>query len=784
MKNLENVNEKFIDKNIGPLCEEYDKIHGSNVNLARIAPDLIDGLNLVRRRPLYIMFLKDQGKSFRKLASISGDTFGRIHPHAPTSIESAVVNMEQEWNNSIPLITGDGNFGTVSGDPAAASRYIKAKLSDYAYACFFEDWKDSVVDMTMGYDEETKEPMYLPAKYPNILLNGCLGIGYGMSSNIPPFNFKEVIDAAILLMTDPNANIVLIPDSPTGADIIEDDFARICDRGNGKYTMRCKYDIDPENNIITITSLPYMVSGNDVIQRIADIKEKGGLDKLINMNDLSGKKIKIELIIENDVNPYKFMKKLIKEVAGLEKSYPINITIIDDYKAYDYSIKKVLLEWIRWRREQKRTVISFKRSSLLAEQRTNDVKIFLMDGDHLDETIKIFKNANNRNEIEKTLIEKYKDTQIRMDSLQAKVLSSMRFYELSKDSYKKCLEERKRIADDLKEVEDILNSENGIDKVIIGELRDGAKRFGSPRRSNVIPYKISIGSEDAGVSTLQLSSDGMIIRKLATNVFEEPIPSDSNGFAVRVENDESFILIDESGYHSFIKVKEIPFDSEVPVNRYSKNIINGKIVAMLPYDIDSDKTCTLISKKGMLKKFKISDMKPSKKPFIVLDKDDKLVRGIITSLKSSKDLLIYTKDGMGQRMDSNNIRITSPIAKGTYGFKLNPGDEIIGCYAINPNENQYLLYITLKGKMRLNLIDYLPIRGSKHDAMVNLISISNRDKLLAILGCNKLDKVQIFFDDGNNEIINISKLEETTMSALPKKVVKYDDANIVKVKLV
>jgi len=195
--------EKFIDRNIAELAETYDKIKGANTNIYRIAPDFIDGLKPVQRRAIYIMSLKDKGEKFRKLATISGDTFGRVHPHSPVSIEDAIVNITQEWHNIIPLVEGEGNFGTVSGDPSGASRYIKARLSKYCIACFFEDWKDSVVDMEMGYDEETKMPIYLPAKYPNILLNGCLGIGYGASSNIPCFNFREVVEATILLMKHP-----------------------------------------------------------------------------------------------------------------------------------------------------------------------------------------------------------------------------------------------------------------------------------------------------------------------------------------------------------------------------------------------------------------------------------------------------------------------------------------------------------------------------------------------------------------------------------------------------
>ena len=779
-------NEKFIDKNIAKLAKEYDCIHGVNVNIARIAPEIIDGLKLVVRRALYVMYLKDQGKNFRKLATISGDTFGRVHPHSPVAIEDAIVNIAQEWNNSIPLIQGEGNFGAVSGDVAGASRYIKARLSEYAKACFFEDWKDSVVDMDLAYDEETMEPRYLPAKYPNILLNGCLGIGYGTASNIPPYNFREVVEATIMLMADPEANIVLIPDSPTGADIIEGDFGRLCEAGNGTYSMRCRYEIDAEDNTIKITALPYQITPNMIRKRIAEIKESNGLPELINMSDLSGKEVDLRLHIRDDVNPYKFMKKLIENIGGLEKSYPVNITVVNDYQSYDYSIKKVLVEWIKWRREQKRTVVSHKRTSLLAEQRTNDVKIFLMDENHLDDTIKIFRTSRNRNEIEKGLIAKYHDSSIRMDSLQAKTLSSMHMYELCIESYEECLKRREELIKEIKEVEEILVSENGIDKLIVAELRDGIKRFGTPRRSNVVPRKISVKTSVQGACILQLSSDGNIIRKAATNVYEEPVPNDNNGFAVRVDNDSAFIIIDENGYHSFIKVNDIPLDAEVPVNRYARQKINGNIVAMLPCDIDSDKCCTLISRKGMLKRIRIADMGPSKKPCIDLPKDDKLVRGIVTLIKSQKDLLIYTKEGMGQRFDPNTIRITSPMAKGGNGFKFKADDEIVGCYAINPEENQYLLYVTSKGKMRLNNIEYLPMRDSKHDAMVKLISLNDRERLASVVGCNKFDKVQVYFDDGISEIVDISKLEEGTMSSEPKKAVNKNmvSSNIVKVKLI
>lgn len=782
---MRNVEEKFIDKNIALLCKEFDMIRGQNVNISRISPGLIDGVKPVARRLLYVMYLKDQGKKYRKVAAITGDTMARLHHHGQGSIKDALVGLEQWWNNNLPLIDGAGsNYGTPAGDEAGADRYILARLSEYALDCFFSEWKESTVDMRLGADEETMEPLYLPAKYPNVLFNGTLGIGYGLASNVAAYNFKEACEATIALIQNKNAPIILIPDSPTGCDVIQSDFKHATESSRASYAMRCKYHVDDELNQIVITAMPYQVSSNSIVEKIADIKERNaGLSELKNMEDLSGKKIDLHLYLKDDVNPYKFMKKLISSVGGLEKTYPINVTVENEYQTFDWSIRDVILQWIRYRREQKRIVVIHRHTSLLAEQRTNDVKIFLLQEENFDKTLAIFKNSKNKQDIEQNLIKEYRNTEIQMDSLQAKTLSEMRMYQLSKEEYEKCLKRREELFIEIKDVEDILNTEKGIDKLIIAELREGIKKYGVPRKSNVVPYKISIDTEVEGSCILQLSSDGMILRKIATNVDEEPVPTDSNGFAVKVDNDSSFILIDENGLFSFIKARELPVDKEVPVNRFLKQAL-GTIVAMLPFDFDSSLCCTLISKDGMLKKMRIRDITPSKRPCIDITKEDRLIKGIVTKEKSDRDILIYTDNGMGQRLDPNNLRITSTLAKGNPGFKLF-NDGIVGCYAINPKENQYVLYVTAKGKMRLNEIEYLPMRDSKHDKMVRLIELPDRDHLVSVIGCNRLDKVQVFYQDGETETVDVSKLPIETMGSEPRKVTERNAVSntIVKVKL-
>jgi len=950
-----NSNEKFIEHNIAELALNYDSIRGMNVNLARIAPDLCDGLKIVQRRSLYSMYLDGCAKEFKKLATIGGNIFGRFHPHclhgsteflltngtklsiedmyksnkdnyeiisfnpyskglsintihniqitkycdeiyeinftngakllctddhkiltidstdnsinwkmakdlkvddllysekisnlsfknknieyqdisysdiyvksinilkfdnsipmydftstnismpnaailsgkdniiivhnSTTAITDAIVLMAQSWRNMIPLVEPSGNFGDSSGSPAGAPRYIKAKLSDYAISCFFDDWKDSVVDMKEAYIEGTYEPVFLPSKYPNILLNGTLGIGFGMSSNLPAYNFKEVVEATIKLIHNPNSNIVLIPDSTTGADIIQTDFASICDRGRGVYNQRCTYEIDPESNTIRITSLPELITASDITDKIATLKLENKFSELQHMEDLSGKTINIILYIREDINPYKFVRKLISEVPGLERSYPVNITVVNDYCSYDLSIKDLLLEWIKYRREQKRVVISNKRTNLVSEQRTNDVKIFILSGNNLQDTVKIFSTNKNRESIEKELIRRYKDTPIHLDSLQARALSNMKMVELSTDARDSYLKLRDQLIVELDKLENILNKANGIDEVIVGELQEGIKRFGCSRRSNIVPKKINVSSEVEGHCILTLTSDGIINRRQSSNI-EEPIPP-LGGFACNVDNGSSFILINDLGYNSFIRVKDIPLDTDVPVARYSKKPLAGNIVALVPCNIDEDESCTLISRKGIIKRIRTIDMRPSNKPFISLDANDSLIRGIVTKTNSNKEILIYTRNGLGQKISIHSIKPTQLNAKGSNGIKVDIDDELEGCFLINPTESAYLLYVTLRGKCRLNDINYFPTRINKHDSFVNLISLSDRDKLVSVIAVNKYDKVKIFYGDGTDEELNIDSLEETTMGDSPKKVLKKSITSksdgVVKVKII
>lgn len=768
--------EQFLEKSISELCKNYDIIKGWNVNLCRASADFIDGLKQVARRLLYIMFLKDNGKSYRKVAAITGDTIARIHMHGPSSVYSCLVGLAQEWNNNIPLIDGYGNFGSIAGDPAGADRYIQARISEYAYDCFFSDWKEAAVDMVMGADGETKEPLYLPAKYPNILLNGIQGIGYGMATNIPSYNFKEIVQATIKLIKDPKAEIVLIPDSPTGCNIIKTDFKKITNSGVGNYRMRSTFEIDSDKNEIKITSVPYQVPVNSIREQIASIKEKGGLPELVAMNDHSGAKVDLRLTIKAHINPYKFLKKLLKEVSGLEKSFSVNISVTNDFMSFDLSIKEILLQWIKYRCDQKRVVISNKRTNLLYEQRINDIKLFIMNKNNLEKTIAIFKNGLNRKTIEKTLIETYRNSSIKMDSLQAQALSEMKMYELSKESYEKYLAKKEELIKEIAKVEAILNEENGITNIIINELTEGAKKFGSPRKSNVVPEEINSTVEIDSYCILQIS-DGIVNRTAVTNVDEEPIPNDPNGFAIKAEDQSQFIVIDENGLYSFIKVNEIPLNMDVPLVHFMHQKL-GKVVAIISTE-DLSRTCLVVTKQGFIKAISLDAFSPNRtKPCLKLKENDKIIKGILLKQNNDKDLLIYTKEGFGQRF---NFKTTSK-SSGNPSIILSKGDEVCGCFVINGKEKDLLLYITSRGKVRLNLSKYLPQRNSIRDEKVNLIPLSSTDSLVAVIACNQFDEFRIFLDDFSVRDLKVSELNPTTMSSEPEQIFPKGK-KVVKIKL-
>ncbi|NNV04694.1 DNA gyrase subunit A, partial [Brevibacillus sp. MCWH] len=274
--------KNVIVENIGDLCTQYMQIFGANTNLMRHIPTLIDGLKPGERRILYALYndlgSRPNGK-MTKSSRITGETVGKYHPHGDIPVYQTLVKMAQSWNNNLVLIDGQGNFGSPKGDPAAASRYTEARISYYAYKCFFEDFDLKLVSTKKNYLGDLEEPEYLPARYPNVLINNTFGIGYGLSTGLPTYNAKEVLELTLKLLEDPEyENVVLIPDSPTGAHIVDEgQFEEISKTGKGKFKMRGEIEVDLDRNELIIRSLPLYVNSNDVKDDIIKLYKDGKL---------------------------------------------------------------------------------------------------------------------------------------------------------------------------------------------------------------------------------------------------------------------------------------------------------------------------------------------------------------------------------------------------------------------------------------------------------------------------------------------------------------------------
>lgn len=765
---------KIIKRNIADACEEYVKKFGANKNLYRVIPSFADGLKPVGRRILYAMYKHGHKPTSNrvKVSTIVGDTM-HFHPHGEDSIESVIVGMGQSFANNATLIDPKGNFGSLAGDEAASKRYINARMSEYAWKCFFEDFENSSVDMKDAYTGTEKEPEFLPAKYPHALLNGTLGIGYGLASNIPPYNLKEVFESTIKLMKDEDAKIFIIPDSPTGSIIVDDgNFKDICDTGSGSYRMRGNVKIDELKNIITIVDVPHQITLDKIVTKIINMKKD--FPEMTRLDNESNKEngIRCHITLKSDANPYEFIERLYKKNTGLEMAYPVNIKLIDDYADYDFSIKGFLLEWIEYRRDIKRSSYNITLVKLMEKKHINDIMLFILNEDNAEKTISIVKTSKNRAEAIGYLMDEYDIT-----SLQAGSIVSMGLSAFTKDAYAEYKERRKRLKEDIKSTEAILDNDDIIDDVIIEELEEGIRLFGCPRKSTVI----NMAKKKAIANTnhiVAISVDGYC-KKLpegVTNVGK--VGKNNEQFvAIPINNRDNVLVFDKTGRISKVSISTIPVveadDTGVSLKRYFT--IENDIVMMLkePDETVNDKDIfiTFVTKNGYVKKTVLSEFKRIRdfKMAITLEEGDELVSVETVMEDTSKDLIIFTNKGHGTRIDINEIRSYGRLAKGLKHLTLDEGEFVIGSNKIEPDK-KLLLYITERGNVKLTETRYFPTMKRKDDTL-SLITLDKKDSLVGIISVSKKQDVIINKKYSDIQIINTSDLDVTTRASKAKKVI-------------
>ena len=775
---------------IGDFSTKYMTLHGINRNIARNLSASYDGLKPVSRRALYALYnLKNNGRSYQKLNKVAGDTIGNFHPHGDTSVMDVLARMGQDWTNNICMIDGRGNFGNRQGKEPAAGRYLEVKLSDFAYKCYFEDYKYSKVDTKLNYLGTELVPEYLPAKYPIGLVNPQFSnIGYGTSADIAPYNFKEVCEATIKLLDDPDAKINLVPDFPTGCDVIVDKhITEILNTGIGKVNTQATCSIDHKTNIIHITSLPLLVGVSDLLKNISMAVLEKKISGIKDVRDYTNPDdgYNISIVLHKDVNPNKVLADLIDLNIGLRKSYGVRLNFIVDYKEKLYTPKEYLLDWIDFRREIVESIFNNKYIQLSEEQHMNDVKIFVFNKDNLDDTIEICRKANNEQDAIDKLLAKYGDSKIHMTSLQAKAIQKLRFSDYNKEARDGFKRRKKELIEEISEIEAMLSSPSGFDDYIRKELREGIELFGEPRRSKLVREK-GIDVKDTK-HVVAISNDGYI-KKIDIVKGVDPILGRLGNLvsqptiAIRTSNTKSIMVLDSKGTITRVPVAGIPSftpdENGIEISRFFK--VSGEVVAILDKGATNDNVCyTFFTKNGFAKRTLSTafDKCPDGKTAISLTDGDELVTALPTKKDSKGNVILYTNKGNGLRIPVQDIRLLSASARGTNLINLPDGEYVSGVDTISRGFDN-LVYITANGKVKKTDLNLLPVSKRKGE-LLSLISLDKDDYLVALLATHNTDSIKVFKKVTEPYVLKVSDIPVSMRIAKAEKMVKLGRGDIV-----
>ena len=750
-------------RNIGDICKEHMEIFGANNNIMRHVPEVADGLKPGERRLLYAMYMlnsKPTGKKI-KVARIIGDAIGKYHPHGDASMYGTLVKLAQPWSSIIPLVDGQGNYGDIWGAPAAAMRYIEARLTKYAWKCFFEDFSLDYVTTKMNYLGDEREPEFLPSRYPHALISSTLGIGYGLSTGMPSYNLREVLELTIKLLKNPDYKKAhLVPDTPTGALIVDEgQFETISETGRGKFKMRARIEIDHENNALHILTVPSSVKVNQVKSVILALQKEGkiaGVEDFIEGEDSpDGTRINFTIKLKKEIDPVALMYDLYTK-TDLEKTFTVNFKLVNDYQDYDFNIRSLLLEWILGRREMKRTFFNHKLTSALERQHVLDTILMILGGKNGEKALKRMKESKSRTESISYLMDMFKIT-----SLQAKMIVDLRLYSFNEDSVQRYREEKVKVDELVNKYDALIRNPDEIDKIIRAELMEGIELFGKPRQSEVITIDGERKIRDT--DHVVVFTTGGMVKKL-------PIDSTTIGATregdypneiIQVSNLTDLMIFDETGKISKVPVNSLT-NSELdsvgePLSKYAT--VQGKIAAVIPKPTEASLNkikesiyFVMLTRNGIIKKTDAKNyvnLKNELLGMIVRDNDELIS---VKILVGDKDLLVYTSKGFGVRFPSSEIRETGRMTSGVKSIDLTEGEVVIGMDNVNAND-KYLFAMTNRGTGKKSVLSSFKTmtRASKP---LRIISLEDNEDVIMIKTVKGTEQFKAFLKN-SVETINL-----------------------------
>jgi len=777
--------------------------YAMSVIIGRALPDVRDGLKPVHRRILYAMHEMgvEWNKPYKKSARVVGDVIGKYHPHGDNAVYDAITRMVQDFSLRYPLIDGQGNFGSVDGDAPAAMRYTEVRMARLT-AGLLSDIDKETVDWRPNYDESLKEPLVMPAAFPNLLVNGSSGIAVGMATNMPPHNLSEVIDGLIHIINKPDATIAELtklipgPDFPTAGFIHgREGIKAAYETGRGIIQMRARAAIEknPRTNrqAIVITEIPYQVNKARLIEKIAELvrdKKVEGIADIRDESDRDGMRIVVDLkrdevgeVILNNL----FLHTQMQTTFGI-----INLAIVDGQPKV-LNLKELLQQFVRFRNEivTRRTIFELKK----AKERAHILEGLKIAIDNLDEVITLIRKSKSPQEAREGLIKRFK-----LSEVQAQAILDMKLQRLTALERDKIIEEYKEVLKLIKRLEAILTDEKLLIEVIVNELKEIKKQFGDERRTEIIEKTGEITMEDiiAEEDMMVNISHGGYIKRNPTSLFRTQRRGGKGKIGMTTKEEDFVEHMFVASTHSYIlfftdkgkvyslKVYDIPQAGTATKGKAIVNLLNlaqgEKMTAFLPVrEFTEGKFIVMATKCGVIKKTDLPAFANIRSGGLIalgLDEGDELIATRLTD--GSKELFLGTKEGQAIRFNESQVRDMGRVARGVRAINLGKDDVVVAAEALE--EGRTILTVTERGYgKRTEIEEYRSqLRGGmgiinikvteKNGPVVGIAQVTGEDELMITTNIGKI--IRIAMKDvsviGRNtqgvKLIDIEKDERVT----------------------
>ncbi|MGW8312447.1 MAG: DNA gyrase subunit A [Desulfuromonadales bacterium] len=786
--------------------------YAMSVIIGRALPDIRDGLKPVHRRVLFAMneLGNDYNKPYKKSARVVGDVIGKYHPHGDSAVYDTIVRMAQDFSMRYPLIDGQGNFGSIDGDSAAAMRYTEVRMDRLAHE-LLNDIDKETVDFGPNYDDSLEEPLVLPCKYPNLLVNGSEGIAVGMATKIPPHNLGEVIDGLVAMIDNPQLDdkellgYIPGPDFPTGGFILgHEGVAEAYRTGRGIIQMRARALVEQNSRTgresIIVTEIPFQVNKARLIEKIADLvrdKKIEGIADLRDESDREGMRIVVEL--KKDTIPQVIINQLYK-MTPMQSSFGIIMLAIVNGQPRVLALREVLGHFIDHRKEivTRRTLYELKK----AEARAHILEGLKIALDNLDEVIQTIKNSANPAEAKERLIAGYA-----LSEIQAQAILDMRLHRLTGLERDKILEELKQVLALIKRLMEILASETEILDIIKGELQEVRERYSDGRRTEIVAMTADLSIEDLIVEedmVVTVSHSGYIKRN-AVSLYRAQRRGGKGKTGMRPKEEDfverlfiasthSYILVfTDQGKVYWLKVHEIPQGGRAARGKAIVNLLNlqndEKVMTILPVkEFEEGKYIITATSQGTVKKTELMAYSNPRQGGIIaltIDEGDSLIAARLTD--GGMDILLASRNGKSIRFPEEDARPMGRTARGVRGMLLEEGDQIIGMEVVTDATAATLVSVTANGYGKRTQLDEYRVQsrggkgiitiktGSRNGYVVDvklvdddsdLMFITDRGKVLrtrvgalSIIGRNTMG-VRLMVLETEERIVAVAKLAE------------------------